>query len=345
MLIADFFASVDAVFVNFFANGASRIATSVRPVFDILVTLYVVLWGLAMWRGLIQEPMSDGVMRVLKIILIGTFALNTAVYTPQIAQTIFRTPDQLAGVLVPGGTTAATGNSLDQALERGTETGRRFTDSMSITSPIISLGLLLQAIIVWIFTVVLVAYAAALILLSKIALSIVLALGPLFIACLLFEPTRQLFVSWLAQALNGLFTYVIAVAIVALGMTFFQAAADASLAALNVATPQFTAVFPLLIVGGAVFLTLMQTGSIASALANGVQIGTLGGVGWAMARGRAVLGSPFSAYGGVRAWQDRRLSRDFQRAGLGLPPTATTRGIQWLRARVHGSNQIEPTRR
>lgn len=343
-LISDFFASVDAVFVSFFSSGASRIATSVRPVFNICVTLYVLLWGLAMWRGLIQEPMSDGVSRILKIVLIGTFALNTAVYAPQIAQTIFRTPDQLAGVLIPGGSTASTGNALDQALERGTETGRRFTDAMTVTSPFLSLGLLLQAILVWIFTVALVGYAAALILLSKIALSIVLALGPLFIAMLLFESTRQLFVSWLAQALNGLMTYVVAVAIVALGMVFFQAAADASLAALNAATPQFTALFPLLIVGGAVFLTLMQAGAIASALANGVQVGTLGGVGWAMARGRALLGSPFSAYSRTRAWQDRRLSRDYQRAHLGLPPTMTTRSLQWLRGRMRGSNQIEATR-
>jgi type IV secretion system protein VirB6 len=343
MLIADFFSSVDSVFVSFFSSGASRVATSVRPAFNTLVTLYVVLWGIALWRGLIQEPMSDGVTRILKIVLIGTFALNSGVYSPQIAQAIFKTPDELAGVLVSGASTASTGDALDQALQQGTATGQRFTDAMSVTSPILSVGLLFQAILVWIFTVVLVGYAAALILLSKVGLSIVLALGPLFIALLLFEPTRQFFTGWLSQAIHGLMTYVVAVAIVALGMQFFQSAATASLNSMDTATPQFTALFPLLIVGGAVFLTLMQAGAIASALANGVQIGTLGGVGWAMARGKALLGSPISAYRGARGMQDKRLNRDYLRARLGMKPTMTTRSLQWLRGRIRGSNEVKST--
>jgi type IV secretion system protein VirB6 len=344
MLIGDFFASVDAVFISFFSTGASRVALSVRPIFDTLVTLYVVLWGLAMWRGLIAEPMSDAVTRIVKIVVIGTLALNAGIYSPQIAQTIFHTPDQLAGVLIPGASTTSTGSSLDQALQQGTAVGQRFTDAMTLTSPLISLGLLVQAILVWVFTMVLVGYAAALVLLSKVGLSIVLALGPLFIAALLFESTRQLFVSWLSQALNSLFTYVVAVAIVALGMTFFQAAANASLAAVNAAAPQFTATFPLFIVGLAITVTLFQSGAIASALANGIQIGTLGAVGWAMARGQALASSPITAYQAGRAMQDRRLTRDYQRKLLGLQPTLTTRSLQWVRSRIRGTNQVESTR-
>lgn len=316
MLIADFFASVDSVFVSFFSSGASRVATSVRPVFNVLVTLYVVLWGVSIWRGLIEEPMSDGITRILKIVLIGTFALNSGVYAPQIAQAIFQMPDELAGVLISGASTA---------------------------SPILSLGMLLQAIGVWVFTVILVGYAAALILLSKIGLSIVLALGPLFIALLLFEPTRQLFSGWLAQAINGVLTYVVAVAIVALGLQFFQSAATASLNAMDTATPQFTALFPLLIVGGAVFLTLMQSGAIASALAGGIQIGTLGGVGWALNRAGSLLKSPLSAYRGVRAMNDRRLNRDYLRTRLGMSPTLTTRSLQWLHGRIRGTNEVKST--
>lgn len=339
-LLQDFFAAIDLVFLGFATTGASRVASAVRPVFNILVTLYVVLWGLAMWRGLIREPLSDGVVRIIKIVLIGTFALNAGVYAPQIASALYQTPDQLAQVMLPAATSAASGTALDNALQRGVAVGQKFTDAMSFFSPIEALGLLVQALLTWIFTALLVAYAAALVLLSKIALAVVLAVGPLFIAGLLFEPTRNFFSGWLAQALNSLLTYVLAVAVVALGMQFFTDSANATLTAIGGGTPMFQMILRMVIVGVALFVTLMQAGALASGLAGGIQVATMGAVGWAMSRGGSLLASPMSAYRGGRAWNDRRLTRDYHRARLGMRPTMSTRSMAWARQRLQGENQL-----
>ena len=340
-LIQDFFAAIDLVFLGFATGGAAAVASAVRPVFNILVTLYVLLWGLATWRGLIREPLSDGVVRIVKIVLIGSFALNAAVYGPQIAQALYQTPDQLARVMLPAATSAATGAALDNGLQKGVSVGTKFTDAMSIFSPIEALGLLVQALLTWLFTVAIIAYATALVLLSKIALAVVLAVGPLFMAGLLFEPTRNFFSGWLAQALNSLLTYVVAVAIVALGMQFFSDSATATLTAIGGGTPMFPIIIRMLIVGVAVFVTLMQAGAIASGLAGGIQIATMGAVGWAMSRGASVLGSPVSTYRGLRHWNDRRLARDYYRTRLGLQPTLTSRSMAWAQQRVRGHNVLE----
>ena len=45
-----------------------------------MVTIYILLWGLAFWRGLINEPLSDGVARLLRVVLIGTVALSAGIY-------------------------------------------------------------------------------------------------------------------------------------------------------------------------------------------------------------------------------------------------------------------------
>jgi type IV secretion system protein VirB6 len=337
-LIGDFLQSIDAVFVGFAANGAAAVAAAARTPFNVLVTLYVVLWGLAMWRGLIREPLSDGLMRMLKIVLIGTCALNMGIYVPRIANALYRSPDQLAAVLIPSASPAATGTALDIALQRGIDVSTAFIDALSITSPIASFAVAAQGLIVFLATVALVGYATALIVLAKVALSIVLALGPLFIALLLFEPTKHFFSAWIAQALNSLFSYVVAVALVALGMQFFSISAADTLSAMAGQFPDLKSTVRMFIVGGAVFIALLQAGAIASALAGGVQMGTLGGVGWAMRKGGAALGSPAAAWQGARGWNDRRLARDYHRQRLGMAPTLTTRSLGYMRQRLHGTN-------
>ena len=337
-LIGDFFTSVDTVFVSFFSTGASRVAIAARTPFNTLVTLYVLLWGLAMWRGLIQEPLSDGVLRILKIVLIGTFALNAAVYGPRIATTLYRTPDQLASVLVPSASIASTGTALDDVLAKGVNVGKKFTDAMSLTSPLEAIAFLVQAMMIWGFTIVIVTYAAALILLTRIGLSVVLALGPLFICLLLFDSTKQFFTGWLSQALIIVFQYVVAVAFVSLGMSFYDAAVSDTLTAIGSSLPLIVHAFRMFIVGGAVLIALMQSGAIASALAGGVQIGTMGGVGWAAEKMRRLASAPWRTVRGGLAMNQRRHANDFYRKHLGLKPTLTTRMMNSV---LHGSNQSE----
>jgi type IV secretion system protein VirB6 len=44
----------------------------------------------------------------------------------------------------------------------------------------------------------------------KVGMALIVAAGPLFIAATLFEPTRQLFNSWVSQALNFVFLALLA---------------------------------------------------------------------------------------------------------------------------------------
>jgi type IV secretion system protein VirB6 len=48
---------------------------------------------------------------------------------------------------------------------------------------------------------------------SMIALSLVIALGPIFVACIVFESTRKFFVGWLSQCLNYVLLFALIVTI------------------------------------------------------------------------------------------------------------------------------------
>src|SRR5690606_13949939 len=60
--------------------------------------------------------------------------------------------------------------------------------------------------------------AAAALLLNKIAIGLIVALGPLFILCLLFEQTRSLFQRWLFYGIGTLFSMALLSVMVTLAL-------------------------------------------------------------------------------------------------------------------------------
>jgi type IV secretion system protein VirB6 len=117
-------------------------------------------------------------------------------------------------------------------------------------------------------------YAMFLIALSKIALAVLLALGPLFIVFRLFEGTRRLFDAWLMQLANYGFITVLTVLVGALLLTLIQsyatqtAARGAALATVDALDMLLAAVI--------VLLVLRQIMPIAASLAGGGSLSTMG---------------------------------------------------------------------
>lgn len=274
-IITPLFTQADTQIAGFMLSGASRVAAAAINPFRILVTVYIFFWGLAMWRGLIEEPLGDALGRLFRIVLIATIALGAGVYAPVIANFLFNTPGQLASVLLGAATTPE--SVMDVALNKGNDIAFVFfdRDSDGISGALFDTA---AALIVWLFTAVVVLVGAALVLLSKIALGILIAFGPLFIALMLFDSTKNFFQSWLGQALNYLFIYSLVAAVVMVMFALWTPSLDYAKNNLSVG---FSELLPMVIYGGAAIVVLLQVPGIASGLAGGVQIGTLGAIGWA----------------------------------------------------------------
>ena len=75
---------------------------------------------------------------------------------------------------------------------------------------------MLAGAVVWCLIGLLCVYAMLSIALSNIALAVLLALGPLFIAMLLFDSTRRLFSAWIAQLANYALVTILTVMVAAL---------------------------------------------------------------------------------------------------------------------------------
>jgi type IV secretion system protein VirB6 len=112
--------------------------------------------------------------------------------------------------------------------------------------------------------------------LSKIALSVLLALGPFFIALLFFETTKRFFESWIAQLANYAFITILTVMVSALMLGIVSSVAQQA-ADLGGGISIADAV-RVCMAAGLTFLIMRQVMPMASGLASGLALSTFGTV-------------------------------------------------------------------
>jgi type IV secretion system protein VirB6 len=169
-----------------------------------------------------------------------------------------------------------------------------------------------------------------------VALAIVLGLGPIFIALLLFDSTKRFFEGWMGQALNYMFVFALVASAVNIMFALWMPALNYALANNS---EGFSALLPMLLMGGVAFVVLMQVPAIAFGLAGGVQIATLGAVGWAADKAKGALGAARPQ--NVRAAY-RSARRDVMAVGAGaaMGARAVAAPAKWVAERVRPGNSV-----
>jgi type IV secretion system protein VirB6 len=117
-------------------------------------------------------------------------------------------------------------------------------------------------------------YTMFLLTLSRIALSVLLAIGPLIIPLYLFQATRRFVETWIAQLATYAFVAVLAGLVAALMMHLIgTAAAQAQAAGGGI---QIVHAIRVCIAAGFTFLIMRQVLPMASGLASGIALSTFG---------------------------------------------------------------------
>lgn len=141
-------------------------------------------------------------------------------------------------------------------------------------------GKYFYAFMVWFGALALSGYAAMLIVLAKIAVAILLSIGPLFILLLIFANTRSLFEGWLRTLLNYAIIPIFVYTLLALLLTI----TDPPLVSLENNTSG--SANTLSYIGAFLFtsfvsvLLLMQVMNIAASITGGLSLSTMGSAAW-----------------------------------------------------------------
>jgi len=291
----DFFNQLDGVLDAYINTTATNVIDAITPVATQLVTIYIMLWGWAMMRGVISEPITDGVTRLVRLAVITGIALNIGLYNSHLSDMLWNSPDALAGYIAAGYEDGVNNMQfLDQLMSKFYDMGDSYWQAASANSSMIGvpdLGLSIIALLIWVSGLAATAYGAFLLALSKMALAILIGVGPIFILLTIFEPMRRFFDAWIGQALNYVFLVMLTAATIKLIFTIIQTYLNTADAGGVGADPSINQALPAIgfsVIGS---LVMQQLPALASVLGGGVAIGTLGAVNWAFGKTKGVMAS------------------------------------------------------
>lgn len=281
---ATFWGWLQGQLATYIGTNAALLATALEPAIVTLATLYVMVWGYLQLSGRIEEPLVTGLKRLVLLAVVLGAALHLWLYNAVIVDTFYRAPAELAGAVVGAPDPVAT---IDTIWSQGGAVAGALWNNGGVFSG--DFGFYVAGAIVWVLMGLLCVYCMFLIALASIALAVLLALGPLFLALLLFDATRRFFEAWLAQLANYALITVLTVLVAALllqivasyaAQTAARGAAIVTVDALN-----------MVLVATVVFLLMRQIMPIAAALAGGVSLSSFGlvsrFVNWGLQRGTA----------------------------------------------------------
>lgn len=289
-----------------FVSGASaQMAALAGAAGSSMFAIYVLLWGVAVVRGSVQETFSDGFMRIIRGVIILAFATSAGIYADWIIGFFWEVPGAIASEVASHASSSvgpidsryATARMLDDTLAVGLSSASAAWQkgaSLSVMSgSLVYYGL---SIIIVMFVAVVCAYAGALVLLANIGLSIMLGIGPIFILMAMFEATQQLFVAWTRQVITFAVFFLVLSSAIVLTFSFFVPFVKLlveSSGSFDDATTIILNFAKLVVVCAACIVTLWQTQSWASGLAGGVAVAGSGAIGRASS---AVLGGSVAGH-------------------------------------------------
>ena len=275
---AEFNAWLNGILTGYIADNTARIASALEPAVVTLGVVYVMVWGYLQLTGQIAEPFIAGMKKIIVLAVVLGCALNLWLYNSLIVDTFFNGPAQLGAVVV--GAFDPVG-IVDQIFFEGGDAANLLLQKGGLLDG--NFAYYLAGIGVYLIVSLTGIYAIFLLTLARIALSVLLALGPLFIALLLFESSKRFFEAWLAQLANYALIGVLTVLVAALMLHVVTVAAQQAVStggAIQIANG-----VKVCMAAGLTFLVMRQVTAMAAGLASGLALSSFGVVSAAVAWG------------------------------------------------------------
>jgi type IV secretion system protein VirB6 len=260
----DIYTFFDTSVIAVLQNGTTNMIALISPLFAAGFGVYVMLVAFSYMRGENDEYILDFMYRMMGWGLVISLGLNASMYTAHVVPFINGLGEDLAGTV---GTKFSSASALDVMVNKFLDA---FINLYNMADGIKQTMFAVLAIVgVSVFAGAFMVVAIAYIILAKLAMGILVAVGPLFIASALFPATRDLFKSWTGQLLNYAFLLML-----------FSFAAQIEIAMVSTLVPadlSFSTLFKVNLVCAVMVFVSLNLPSLASALAGGVGISSMVG--------------------------------------------------------------------
>jgi type IV secretion system protein VirB6 len=202
-IITYFFEWLGTTMREFGSSKLPGVAAWVEPWAVSLGLLYITIWAVMMAFGMVQQPLQEGIRRILTVAVVLACATRLALYNEVIVDLFTNGATEFASVLMGGTSVIAL---AQQIWVDGIATATSFWQRAGVTD----MGGYLLAIGLVAVLIVVVGSMCALLAVAVIMTYGLIPLGPFFIVALLFSFTRRLFESFISQLANYFFITVLA---------------------------------------------------------------------------------------------------------------------------------------
>lgn len=266
-LFSEIFTKVDTALIDYVATSSSNLITLLVPIFNSMFIIWVTIWGYMAMMGKVEGLLQDSFFRMLRITFIIMLGLTSAQYNSVIVTFLQQTPETIAATLTGSSTSSLTGlldNSVTKTFDSGIDAWNRAAWN--------DIGQMLIAIIILGFGGVLVILLASLILISKITITVLLAIGPLFIISTLFQTTQRFFDSWIGVLMNASFVLILSASLGSIFLTIADNFASGKI------DPTLADAFAFFILFSMLIFFVKQIPGIAAALGGGFALSAQGAI-------------------------------------------------------------------
>ena len=220
----------DAVLSTYVLSVVTTLMTAIAPIALSAMTIWVALYGWAVLRNEVSETLPTFMWKVFKIGMVLAFALQSGFYIGNVSDTANALAMGVASTFLPSAVDPATVATPYALLDKFNDDASQQVADIMKEASLFRLDLLLAAAMFSIGSVAFLCIALFVVTLSKLLLSFVIAIGPLFIFCLAWRPTARFFDSWLSMLLNAVvltwFAFFALGLSIAIGAAIFKAIQD-----------------------------------------------------------------------------------------------------------------------
>ena len=276
---------IDALVLAFVQNAFGDLMPVVQILWRLMFIVFIAVFGYkVIISGRFKAP--ELIVNCIKIIVLLCVATQWDTFYLLLYAMVTDLPSDIAGKIMHGVASSLPSSAPTDALSANAALSLFYDRSMEVSAKLLqgagwnNFGLYFYASAIWFGSILFTGYAAMLIILAKIAVALLLAVGPLFILLLIFANTRNLFEGWLRTLLNYAIIPIFVYALLALLLTLAESPLKAMEDNIGADGPVITYIAPFLFVSFVSVMLLAQIMNMAASITGGLSLSTLGGGMW-----------------------------------------------------------------
>lgn len=268
---AQFFAKINGAVMSYITAISDNVYDIMIPVISGCMGIVIIWMALKSFMGQGNDPFEEMLGKVLWMAVVTSLAGAGGIYQRDLAPVVINLPETISLGLI--GTSSTDINLLDKIATNGVNKAIYALD-MFVDSPLSGFLWLVAAIVYIACTAYMVLIGGSFIMVSKVMVGLLAALGPVFIYALLFNASIRFFSNWL----NQIIYYSAMILIFSVIYGFFMNMFDLYTANLSWDSTASNMVYSTL---GAVFMGFMahracrEIPRLAASISNGFHIDSL----------------------------------------------------------------------